>query len=132
MEIFNIVSMPVSFHDLFHINICRKHFFRVWTRFFPCFGSYIFIVIHRQNASTTISANSLFFMNSVILFYRKRGARIMKPDEKNLSSRDRLIAALETQIKKQEETIKTQEDTIRILKEHNQELTGILDKIFKS
>ena len=55
----------------------------------------------------------------------------MKPDEKNLSSRDRLIAALETQIKKQEEIIKTQEDTIRILKEHNHELTGILDKIFK-
>ncbi len=56
----------------------------------------------------------------------------MKPDDKKgLSSRDRLIAALETQIQKQEEIIKTQEDTIRILKEHNKELTKILDKIFK-
>lgn len=56
----------------------------------------------------------------------------MKPDDKKgLSSRDRLIAALETQIQKQEEIIKTQEDTIRILKGHNTELTKILDKIFK-
>lgn len=56
----------------------------------------------------------------------------MKPDDKkNLSSRDRLVTALETQIQKQEEIIKTQQDTIRILKEHNQELTRILDKIFK-
>lgn len=56
----------------------------------------------------------------------------MKPDDKkNLSSRDRLVTALEIQIQKQEEIIKTQQDTIRILKEHNQELTRILDKIFK-
>lgn len=56
----------------------------------------------------------------------------MKPDDKkSLSSRDRLVTALETQIQKQEEIIKTQQDTIRILKEHNQELTRILDKIFK-
>ncbi len=56
----------------------------------------------------------------------------MKPDgSKGLSSRDRLIAALETQIQKQEEIIKTQEDTIRILKEHNHELARVLDKIFK-
>lgn len=56
----------------------------------------------------------------------------MKPDGiKNLSSRDQLIAALETQIQKQEEIIKTQEETIRILEEHNNELTGILDKILK-
>lgn len=56
----------------------------------------------------------------------------MKPDDKkNLSSRDRLVTALETQIQKQEEIIKTQQDMIRILKEHNQELTRILDKIFK-
>lgn len=40
----------------------------------------------------------------------------MKPDgRKNLSSRDQLIAALESQIQKQEEIIKTQEETIRIL-----------------
>ncbi len=56
----------------------------------------------------------------------------MKPDDsKGLSSRDRLIAALETQIQKQEEIIKTQEDTIRILEGHSRELTKILDKIFK-
>lgn len=56
----------------------------------------------------------------------------MKPDDKkNLSSRGRLVTALETQIQKQEEIIKTQQDTIQILKEHNQELTRILDKIFK-
>ena len=56
----------------------------------------------------------------------------MRPDDKkNLSSRDRLITALEAQIQKQEEIIKTQEDTIRILKEHNHELTRIPDKIFK-
>lgn len=56
----------------------------------------------------------------------------MKPDDKkNLYSRDRLVTALETQIQKQEEIIKTQQDTIRILKEHNQELARILDKIFK-
>ncbi len=56
----------------------------------------------------------------------------MNPDDKKgLSSRDRLIAALETQIQKQEETIKTQEDTIRILEGHNKELAKILDKIFK-
>ncbi len=56
----------------------------------------------------------------------------MKPDgRKNLSSRDQLIAALESQIQKQEEIIKTQEETIRILENHNNELTGILDKILK-
>ncbi len=55
----------------------------------------------------------------------------MKPDDrKGLSSRDRLIAALETQIQKQEETIKTQEGTIRILEGHNKEPAKILDKIF--
>lgn len=52
-------------------------------------------------------------------------------DKKNLSSHDQLVIALETQIQKQEEIIKTQQDTIRILKEHNQELARILDKIFK-
>ena len=56
----------------------------------------------------------------------------MKPDgRKNLSSRDQLIAALESQIQKQEEIIKTQEETIRILEDHNTELAGILDKILK-
>ena len=56
----------------------------------------------------------------------------MKADgRKNLSSRDRLIAALETQIQKQEEIIETQEDTIRILEEHNNELARIIDKILK-
>ena len=56
----------------------------------------------------------------------------MKPDgRKNFSSRDRLIVALETQIQKQEEIISTQKDTIRILEEHNNELTRILDKILK-
>ncbi len=56
----------------------------------------------------------------------------MNPDDKKgLSSRDRLVAALETQIQKQEEIIKTQEDTIRILEGHNREPAKILDKIFK-
>ncbi len=56
----------------------------------------------------------------------------MKPENKeSLSSRDRLTAALETQIQKQEDIIKTQGDTIRILEEHNTELTKIPDRIFK-
>ena len=77
-----------------------------------------------------ISADSLFFTDSVILFIES-GDEYETRRHKNLSSRDQLIAALETQIQKQEEIIKTQEETIRILEEHNNELTGIFDKILK-
>ena len=44
---------------------------------------------------------------------------------------DRLIAALEAQIEKQEEIIRTQEETIRILSEHNDELMKLLRKSTK-
>lgn len=52
-------------------------------------------------------------------------------NEKKTSSRDKLIAALETEIEQQNEMIKVQAETIKVLKEHNKELTKILDKVFK-
>lgn len=51
--------------------------------------------------------------------------------EKKTSSRDKLIAALDTEIEQQNEMIKIQAETIKVLKEHNRELTKILDKVFK-
>lgn len=51
--------------------------------------------------------------------------------EQKTSSRDKLIAALETEIEQQNEMIKLQKETIKVLKEHNEELTKILDKVFK-
>lgn len=56
---------------------------------------------------------------------------MQRNDEKKTSSRDKLIAALETEIEKQNEIIKVQADTIKVLKEHNEELVKLLDKIFK-
>lgn len=52
-------------------------------------------------------------------------------NEKKTSSRDKLIAALETEIEQQNEMIKVQAETIKVLKEHNRELTKILDKVFR-
>ena len=56
---------------------------------------------------------------------------MQRNNEKKTSSRDKLIAALETEIEQQNEMIKVQTETIKVLKEHNRELTKILDKIFK-
>lgn len=56
---------------------------------------------------------------------------MQRNNENKTSSRDKLIAALETEIEQQNEMIKVQAETIKVLKEHNKELTKILDKIFK-
>lgn len=56
---------------------------------------------------------------------------MQRNDETKTPSRDKLIAALETAIEKQDELIKVQKDTIKILTQHNEELTKMLDKIFK-
>lgn len=48
-----------------------------------------------------------FFHGFCYTFYRERGQNMKADGKKNLSSRDRLIATLETQIQKQEEIIKT-------------------------
>ena len=56
---------------------------------------------------------------------------MQRNDEKKSSCRDKLIAALETEIQKQNEIIKVQKDTIKILTEHNKKLEKILDGIFK-
>ena len=56
---------------------------------------------------------------------------MQRNNEKKTSSRDKLIAALETEIEQQNEMIKVQAETIKVLKEHNKELTKILDKVFK-
>ena len=56
---------------------------------------------------------------------------MQRNNEKKTSSRDKLIAALETEIEKQNEIIKVQKDTIKILTEHNEKLEKILDGIFK-
>lgn len=56
---------------------------------------------------------------------------MQRNNEKKPSSRDKLIAALETEIEQQNEMIKVQAETIKVLKEHNRELTKILDKVFR-
>ena len=56
---------------------------------------------------------------------------MQRNNEKTTSSRDKLIAALETEIEQQNEMIKVQAETIKVLKEHNRELTKILDKVFR-
>lgn len=56
---------------------------------------------------------------------------MQRNNESKTSSRDKLIAALETEIEQQNEMIKVQAETIKVLKEHNRELTKILDKVFK-
>lgn len=56
---------------------------------------------------------------------------MQRNNEKKTSTRDKLIAALETEIEQQNEIIKVQAETIKVLKEHNGELAKILDKIFK-
>ncbi len=57
---------------------------------------------------------------------------MQQDNEKNIPVRDRLIEALETQIKKQEEIIETQEETIRILMEHNDELMAVINRLSQS
>ena len=57
---------------------------------------------------------------------------MQQDNEKNIPVRDRLIEALETQIKKQEEIIETQKETIRILMEHNDELMAVLNRLSQS
>lgn len=56
----------------------------------------------------------------------------MPNDTEKRSSRDKLIAALEAEIRKQDEIIRTQEKTIALLTQHNHELTAFLDQFFKS
>ena len=56
---------------------------------------------------------------------------MQRNNEKKTSSRDKLIAALETEIEQQNEMIKVKAETIKVLKEHNRELTKILDKVFR-
>lgn len=56
---------------------------------------------------------------------------MQRNNENKTSSRDKLIAALETEIEQQNEMIKVQAETIKVLKEHNKKLAKILDKIFK-
>ena len=56
---------------------------------------------------------------------------MQRNNEKKTSSRDKLIAALETEIEQQNEMIKVQAETIKVLKEHNRGLTKILDKVFR-
>lgn len=56
---------------------------------------------------------------------------MQRNNENKTSSRDKLIAALETEIEQQNEMIKVQAETIKVLKEHNRELTKILDKVFR-
>ena len=51
---------------------------------------------------------------------------------KNIPVRDRLIEALETQIEKQGQIIETREETIRILKEHNDELMSVINRLAQS
>lgn len=57
---------------------------------------------------------------------------MQQDNEKNIPVRDRLIEALETQIKKQEEIIETQEETIRLLMEHNDELMAVINRLSQS
>lgn len=52
----------------------------------------------------------------------------MQKNTEKPSGRDRLVAALETQIRKQDEIIRTQEKTIRLLTEHNNQLAAFLDR----
>ncbi len=52
----------------------------------------------------------------------------MTNNTEKLSSRDKLIAALEAEIRKQDEIIRTQEKTIELLTQHNHELTAFLDQ----
>lgn len=51
---------------------------------------------------------------------------------KHIPVRDRLIEALETQIEKQGQIIETREETIRILKEHNDELMSVINRLSQS
>lgn len=57
---------------------------------------------------------------------------MQKDNSKNFPVRDRLIEALETQIEKQEQIIETQEETISILKEHNDELMAVINRLSRS
>lgn len=57
---------------------------------------------------------------------------MQKDNGKNFPVRDRLIEALETQIEKQGQIIETQEETIRILKEHNDELMAVINRLSRS
>lgn len=57
---------------------------------------------------------------------------MQKDNSKNFPVRDRLIEALETQIEKQEQIIETQEETIKILKEHNNELMAVINRLSRS
>lgn len=54
---------------------------------------------------------------------------MQRDKSKNISVRDKLIEALETQIEKQEQIIETQEETIRILMEHNDELMAVINRL---
>ncbi len=57
---------------------------------------------------------------------------MQQDNSKNIPVRDGLIEALEKQIEKQEQIIENQEETIRILKEHNDELMAVINRLSRS
>lgn len=57
---------------------------------------------------------------------------MQQDNSKNIPVRDRLIEALEKQIEKQDQIIETQEETIRILKQHNDELMAVINRLSRS
>ena len=85
-------------------------------------------LIHRQNASRAISADSLFLQLYVILLPESEGSDMQKDSNRNPAAiYEDLVAALKAQVEKQEQIIRTQDETIRLLQEHNEELAAFLN-----
>lgn len=85
-------------------------------------------LIHGQNASTPIPADSLFLWSCAILLTESEGSDMDNDRNRNPAAvYEDMIAILKAQVEKQERIIRAQDETIRMLQEHNEELAALLD-----
>jgi len=86
-------------------------------------------LIHGQNASTAIPADSLFLCSCAILLTESEGSGMGNDRNRDPAAiYEEIIAILKAQVEKQEQVIRAQDETIRMLQEQNEELAAFLDR----
>lgn len=90
------------------------------------------LVIHGQNASMPIPADSLFLCSCAILLTESEGSDMENDRDRDPAAiYEEIIAILKAQVEKQEQIIQAQDETIRMLQEHNEELAAVLERCCK-
>lgn len=125
---FSTATYPQKVSPAGTVIMCKT---RLWSIFHPL-GAILFCpehaLIHGQNASTAIQADSLFLCSCAILLKESEGSD-MGIDRKRdpAAIYEEIIAILKAQVEEQERIIQAQDETIRVLQEHNEELAALLD-----